>query len=111
MTETPDAADTQPIIETTPNGAPSLEAALATVPAALVQLFAAVNQIGNIVNEIVNSRIMCHRCLDAHIAAQRARPDATAEDLPPVQIANVILNGQGVCVNHIATSGLIIPGR
>lgn len=110
MPQTPDAADTQPT-ETAPDGAPSLEAALATVPAALMQLFTAVNQIGNMVAEIVNSRIMCHRCLDAHMTAQRARPDATAEDLPPVQIANVILNGQGVCVNHIPTSGLIIPGR
>lgn len=74
------------------------------------QLFSALTQVADLVRAALDSRIVCIQCYGDHTAAQRA--GIAAEQLPPVNIANLIVDGKGVCHNHVRVGGgIILPGQ
>jgi len=87
------------------------EAAVTTaqLAAGLAQLAAAVQQLGGLVVQLLNSRILCHRCHHDRAAAHRR--GVQAQDLPPMAIANLIIAGKGVCTSHAGGADLLIPGH
>lgn len=77
---------------------------------AATQIYGAINQLGGLVQQALDSRIVCFQCFGDHTAAQRA--GITGEHLPPVNVANLIVDGKGVCHNHVRVGGgIILPGQ
>src|SRR6476659_2651190 len=77
---------------------------------AATQIFSAVTQVAALVQDALDSRIVCFQCYGDHTAAQRA--GIAAEQLPPLNVANLIVDGKGVCHNHVRVGGgIILPGQ
>jgi hypothetical protein len=87
-----------------------IAAAVPYITDAIGQIFTALGQIASLVQDLLDSRIVCFQCYGDHTAAQRA--GLAAEQLPPVNIANLIVDGKGVCHNHVRVGGgILLPGQ
>lgn len=74
------------------------------------QIFSAMGQLADLVQAALDSRALCIQCYGDHTAAQRA--GIAAEQLPPLNVANLIVDGKGVCYSHVRVGGgIILPGQ
>lgn len=94
---------------TEPSAADLITAVAPFLEGAASQLFEALGQVGKLAQDILDSRIVCFQCFTDHTTAQRAGiPEGS---LPPLNVANLIRDGRGVCFNHAATSVILLPGQ
>ncbi len=68
----------------------------------LVRIEDVVSQCVAALQAVLDTRLLCIACAREQIAAANA--GVSPPHLPPVNLANVIENGNGICGNHIGTA-------